>query len=74
MSALGSYSDNAVDGDTIEVDEERIRLWRIDAPEVAQFCTEDGARYPCGLDASQALRKRIGRQADAMTDVSPTGC
>jgi len=51
-----------IDGDTIEIDEERIRLWGIDAPELSQFCTEDGTRYPCGLDASQALRKRIDRQ------------
>lgn len=49
-----------VDGDTIEVQEERIRLWGIDAPENSQFCTQDGARYPCGLDAAQALRKHIG--------------
>jgi endonuclease YncB( thermonuclease family) len=51
-----------VDGDTIEIREQRIRMWGIDAPELAQRCTEDGHLYPCGLDASQALRKRIGRK------------
>jgi endonuclease YncB( thermonuclease family) len=51
-----------IDGDTIEIQDERIRLWGIDAPEIAQRCTEDGASYPCGLDSSQELRKRIGRK------------
>ena len=49
-----------IDGDTIEINDERIRLHGIDAPELAQRCTEDGHLYPC-LDASQALRKQIGR-------------
>ena len=52
----------AIDDDTIEIKDERIRLHGIDSPELAQRCTEDGAPYPCGLDASQALRKRIGRK------------
>ena len=52
-----------VDGDTIEIDETRIRLWGIDAPELAQRCSEDGTPYPCGLDAAQALRKQIGRKS-----------
>ena len=51
-----------VDGDTIEVKDQKIRLWGIDAPELAQRCTEDGAVYPCGLDASHALAKRIERK------------
>ena len=38
------------------------RLHGIDVPETAQRCTEDGHLYPCGLDASQALRKQIGRK------------
>lgn len=52
-----------IDGDAIEINDERIRLHGIDSPELAQRCTEDGAQYPCGLDASHALRKRIGRKS-----------
>ena len=51
-----------VDGDTIEIKDQKIRLWGIDAPELAQRCTEDSAVYPCGLDASHALAKKIGRK------------
>ena len=51
-----------VDGDTIEIKDQKIRLWGIDAPELAQRCTEDGAVYPCGLDAAHALAKQIGRK------------
>jgi endonuclease YncB( thermonuclease family) len=52
-----------VDGDTIEIAEQRIRLWGIDAPEAAQRCKEDGALYLCGLDASHALSKKIRRKS-----------
>jgi endonuclease YncB( thermonuclease family) len=44
----------------IEIHGRRIRLWGIDAPEAAQRCMEGGALYPCGLDASRALQKRLG--------------
>jgi endonuclease YncB( thermonuclease family) len=56
-----------VDGDTIEIEDQKIRLWGIDAPEAAQRCTEGGALYPCGLDASRALSKLIGRKPVSCT-------
>jgi endonuclease YncB( thermonuclease family) len=56
-----------VDGDTIEIEDQKIRLWGIDAPEPAQRCTEGGAPYPCGLDASRALAKQIGRKPVSCT-------
>jgi endonuclease YncB( thermonuclease family) len=56
-----------VDGDTIEIKGQKIRLWGIDAPEPAQRCTEGGAPYPCGLDASRALAKQIGRRPVSCT-------
>ena len=32
-----------------------------DAPERKQACRRAGTRYPCGAEATQALRRRIGR-------------
>jgi endonuclease YncB( thermonuclease family) len=58
---------SVIDGDTIEIHGRRIRLWGIDAPEAAQRCMEDGALYPCGLDASRALFKKIRRNSVSCT-------
>lgn len=43
------------DGDTVTVGGERIRLRGIDAPEYNQSCRKEGADYPCGRQARQAL-------------------
>ncbi len=52
-----------VDGDTLAVAGERIRLNGIDAPETRQTCTRDGRPWVCGKAATQAMRKLIGRHA-----------
>jgi len=43
------------DGDSIVLDNERIRLRGIDAPELNQTCGKDGASYPCGRMARDEL-------------------
>lgn len=42
-----------VDGDTLAIAGEKVRLHGIDAPESNQVCRRDGAQYPCGAMASQ---------------------
>lgn len=50
-----------VDGDTLRIDGERVRLWGIDAPEKHQACRIDGREQPIGMQATEALRSLVAR-------------
>lgn len=51
----------AVDGDTLRLGRERVRLLGIDAPEIAQTCRRDGRRWPCGVAARTAMARLVQR-------------
>lgn len=61
-SAVLTGRADVVDGDTIRVAGESVRIEGIDAPESDQECwTLDGAAYPCGKQATAFLTQLIGR-------------
>ncbi len=60
---------SVIDGDTLEIHGQRIRLHGIDAPESLQLCRLDGKPWQCGKDAANALAKRIARRPVTCEDL-----
>lgn len=60
--AVRGYA-RVLDGDTLDVQGVRIRLFGIDAPEKTQICTlATGASWPCGSAAQEALERKLGNR------------
>ena len=58
-----------IDGDTLEIQGQRIRLHGIDAPESRQLCFIDGKPWQCGKDATNALTGKIARRLVTCEDL-----
>lgn len=51
-----------LDGDTLLLAGEKLRLTSIDAPETDQICKRDGRDWPCGREAARKLRGFLGSE------------
>jgi len=52
-----------IDGDSLELNGRRIRLYGIDAPELTQWCEDDRRQpYRCGLEAKRGLQDLVADQ------------
>lgn len=56
-----------VDGDTLKLGDERIRLHGIDAPEASQTCKRNDAVWHCGRDATLLLNRFVNGQQVSCT-------
>jgi endonuclease YncB( thermonuclease family) len=49
------------DGDTIKINNNKIRLHGIDTPETKQICSRNSKKYNCGKEATDALTYKINK-------------
>jgi endonuclease YncB( thermonuclease family) len=61
-------SARVVDGDTIHIQQHKIRLHGIDAPEQRQTCERDETVWNCGLESTITLRELINHAEVTCTD------
>jgi endonuclease YncB( thermonuclease family) len=61
--AAAAQPAHVLDGDTFDLNGERIRLWGIDAPEGLQICQRNGHEWRCGDNATAALEALLDGQA-----------
>ncbi len=66
LYSFNSFSENTIvgkpkiiDGDTIHIGKNKIRLHGIDAPEINQTCTIDNKIWNCGIESKIALKNFI---------------
>ena len=64
MLCSNVFADNLriIDGDTIELNGDRIRFSGIDTPELKQICTLDNIEIFCGNLAAIVLKEKIGNE------------
>jgi endonuclease YncB( thermonuclease family) len=73
-SADVSGEPTVIDGDTLVVTGERIRLQGIDAPELHQTCTAYGQEWACGRTSAEYTCAAATSSASATPATDTTGC
>lgn len=64
----------AIDGDTIDMTGQKVRLRGIDAPELRQTCQRDSVIWPCGAQARDQLASMLtGRDVQCDGDGAAAG-
>jgi len=56
-----SYEIKIIDGDTIHLNDEKIRFTGIDTPELKQTCKKNSKIIYCGIEARQLLIDKVGK-------------
>jgi endonuclease YncB( thermonuclease family) len=71
LAACGATAQQVgvIDGDTLDLAGERIRLVGIDAPEGNQICQRNGRQWACGDDAAAALVELVKNADEVHCDV-----
>jgi endonuclease YncB( thermonuclease family) len=64
VAAVSAHADvtgpaRVIDGDTIVINGEHVRLQGVDAPETHQVCTAYGREWPCGRTAAEWLKEHL---------------
>ena len=73
LCAIPARADEVLDGDTLEVEGQRLRLFGIDAFELGQTCLDAGGQpWHCGAAAKAALAELVQDQAIACTVLDDT--
>src|SRR5688500_5070688 len=63
-----SGTGRSIDGDSLMVGQQEVRLFGIDAPEFTQTCTRASERWACGAAAADQLSKLVsGKQVNCVT-------
>lgn len=58
-----------VDGDTLIVQEQRVRLWGIDAPEAQQSCVGANGKFQCGTEATRYMQGLVAGNGPATCSI-----
>lgn len=58
-----------IDGDSLRIGGEEVRLEGIDAPEGRQTCTRQGGEWDCGEESRRTLQRLVGRSVVSCNSV-----